>query len=188
MDLQKVLDSRFYEFAISIITIVVYIILRFISSRLISRQQKKHELDKARSVYANKFFNITWLSLLLLAFGLIWDVSFKGLFASFFAVAGIALFASWSILSNITASVLLFFNFPFKIGSQIKILDEAEKEFKNIIFLSFEQEKDKAIAKQLGIDYWTTIVIYQNNKEIYRSIGQTSKEKIYLAIKSASNS
>ena len=72
--------------------------------------------------------------------------------------------------------------------AQIKILDEAEKEFKNIIFLSFEQEKDKAIAKQLGIDYWTTIVIYQNNKEIYRSIGQTSKEKIYLAIKSASNS
>ena len=67
-------------------------------------------------------------------------------------------------------------------------LDEAEKEFKNIIFLSFEQEKDKAIAKQPGIDYWTTIVIYQNNKEIYRSIGQTSKEKIYLAIKSASNS
>lgn len=72
--------------------------------------------------------------------------------------------------------------------AQIKILDEAEKEFKNIIFLSFEQEKDKAIAKQLGIDYWTTIVIYQNNKEIYRSIGQTSKEKIYLAIKSANNS
>ena len=35
------------------------------------------------------------------------------------------------------------------------------------------------IAKLLNIKYWTTIVIYQNNKEIYRSIGETNKEKIY---------
>ena len=68
--------------------------------------------------------------------------------------------------------------------AQIKILDQAEKEFTDILFLSFEQEKDKTIAKQLGIDYWTTIVIYQNNKEIYRSIGQMNKDKIYSVIKS----
>ena len=67
---------------------------------------------------------------------------------------------------------------------QIKILDQAEKEFSNILFLSFEQTKDKTIAKQLGIAYWTTIVIYKNNKEVYRSIGQTNKEKIYEVIKS----
>ena len=68
--------------------------------------------------------------------------------------------------------------------AQIKILDQAEKEFGDILFLSFEQEKDKAIAKKLGIDYWTTIVIYQNNIEVYRSIGQMNKDKIYSAIKS----
>ena len=61
---------------------------------------------------------------------------------------------------------------------------QAENEFKEILFLSFEQTKDKNIARLLGIDYWTTIVIYKNNKEIYRSIGQTEKSKIYLAIKS----
>ena len=69
--------------------------------------------------------------------------------------------------------------------AQIKILDQAEKEFGDILFLSFEQEKDKTIAKQLGIDYWTTIVIYQNNKEVYRSIGQMNKDKIYSTIKSS---
>ena len=68
--------------------------------------------------------------------------------------------------------------------AQIKILNQAEKEFDDILFLSFEQVKDKAIAKQLGIDYWTTIVIYQNNKEVYRSIGQMNKDKIYSTIKS----
>ena len=68
--------------------------------------------------------------------------------------------------------------------AQIKILDQAQKEFKDILFLSFEQTKDKDIAKQLGIDYWTTIVVYKNNKEVYRSIGQTNKTKIYELIKS----
>ena len=68
--------------------------------------------------------------------------------------------------------------------AQIKILDQAENEFKDILFLSFEQTKDKEIAKQLGIDYWTTIVVYKNSKEVHRSIGQTNKAKIYELIKS----
>ena len=66
---------------------------------------------------------------------------------------------------------------------QIKILNQAKNEFKDVLFLSFEQTEYKEIAKSLDIDYWTTIVIYQNNKEIYRSIGQTNKEKIYSQIK-----
>ena len=69
-------------------------------------------------------------------------------------------------------------------AKQVKILDQAKKDFKNIVFLSFEQTKDKEIAKSLGIDYWTTIVVYENDKEISRTIGQTNKDKIYLQIKS----
>ena len=67
---------------------------------------------------------------------------------------------------------------------QIKILDQAQKEFSDILFLSYEQTVDKDIAKQLGIDYWTTIVVYRNDKEVHRSIGQTNKAKIYELIKS----
>ena len=69
-------------------------------------------------------------------------------------------------------------------AKQVKILDQAKKDFKNIVFLSFEQTKDKEIAKSLGINYWTTIVVYKDNKEISRTIGQTNKDKIYLQIKS----
>ena len=68
--------------------------------------------------------------------------------------------------------------------AQIKILNQAQKEFPQILFLSFEQEQEKGIAKQLEIDYWTTIVIFKNNKEVYRSIGQMNKDKIYSALKS----
>ena len=69
-------------------------------------------------------------------------------------------------------------------GKQIKILDEAENKFNDILFLSFEQQKDKEIAKFLNIEYWTTIIIYKDNIEIYRSIGETEKSKIHSAISS----
>ena len=65
---------------------------------------------------------------------------------------------------------------------QVNILDQAEKKFKDVLFLSFEQKKANEIANFLKIDYWTTIVVYKNNKEIYRSIGETDKSEIYLAI------
>ena len=69
-------------------------------------------------------------------------------------------------------------------AEQVKILEQAKKDFKDTIFLSFEQTKDKNIAQFLDIAYWTTIVVYKNNKEISRTIGQTNKEEIYTQIKS----
>jgi thioredoxin 1 len=68
-------------------------------------------------------------------------------------------------------------------GKQTKILNQAEKEFNEIIFLSYEQSKNKDIAKKLGIKHWTTIVVYKGKNEVFRIIGQTNKEKIYSAIK-----
>ena len=44
--------------------------------------------------------------------------------SSIFAVVGIALFAQWSILSNITASMIIFFGFPYRVNDRIKILDK----------------------------------------------------------------
>ena len=67
-------------------------------------------------------------------------------------------------------------------SKQTKILDQAEKEFKDIIFLSYEQSKNKDIAQKLDIKFWTTIVVYKGNTEVARIIGQTDKKTIYSAI------
>ena len=67
-------------------------------------------------------------------------------------------------------------------SKQTKILDQAEKEFGDIVFLSYEQSKNKDIAQKLGIKFWTTIVVYKGKNEIARIIGQTDKETIYSAI------
>ena len=67
-------------------------------------------------------------------------------------------------------------------SKQTKILNQAKKEFKDIIFLSYEQSKNKNIAELLNIKFWTTIVVYKGNNEIVRIVGQTDKEIIYSAI------
>tara|TARA_B110001450_G_C17543316_1_gene449522 strand:+ start:144 stop:515 length:372 start_codon:yes stop_codon:yes gene_type:complete len=68
-------------------------------------------------------------------------------------------------------------------AAQVAILKDAKKEFKDVLFLSFEQTVDKDVASFLKIDYWTTIVVYKNNQEISRTIGETNKSKIYANIK-----
>ena len=68
-------------------------------------------------------------------------------------------------------------------ASQMKALKDVEKDFKNLVYLNFDV-REKDIAKQLNIQFQTTLVIYKGNKEVYRSLGELSKEKIYKAINS----
>ena len=68
-------------------------------------------------------------------------------------------------------------------AKQKPILEKAKKDFKNIIFMNFEQNKNKDIAKLLKIDYWTTIVVYKDNKELAREIGLYNERDIYNLIK-----
>jgi len=65
---------------------------------------------------------------------------------------------------------------------QTKILNEAQKDFPDVIFLSYEQTKHKDIAKLLNVNYWATIIVYKNSKEVAKVIGVTSKSDIYSLI------
>ena len=54
-------------------------------------------------------------------------------------------------------------------ASQMKALKDVEKDFDNLIYLTFDVT-NREIAKQLNIQFQTTLVIYKNNKEVYRSL------------------
>ena len=69
-------------------------------------------------------------------------------------------------------------------AGQMKILQKAEKDFENIKYFSFEVT-NKEISNLFKVEYQTTLLIFKNNEEIYRSIGETSKEEIYKAIESS---
>lgn len=86
-----------------------------------------------RSIDANRrkvILNLIYFSIYILTFillGIIWGVNMNQLtlfVSSVLAVLGVGFFAQWSILSNLTSSVILFFNHPVRIGDRIRILDK----------------------------------------------------------------
>jgi len=69
-------------------------------------------------------------------------------------------------------------------ASQMKVLDKAKNDFENIEYFKFDV-RNKEIANLLNVQYQTTLLIFKDNKEIYRSVGETSKDLIYKAIQSS---
>ena len=69
-------------------------------------------------------------------------------------------------------------------ASQMKVLKKAKDDFVNIEYFSFDVT-DREIANFFNVQYQTTLLIFKDNKEVYRSIGETTKELIYEAIQSS---
>ena len=69
-------------------------------------------------------------------------------------------------------------------ASQMKVLNKAKNDFNNIEYFTFDVT-NKEIAKLFDVQYQTTLLIFKDNKEVYRSIGETTKDLIYNAIKSS---
>ena len=69
-------------------------------------------------------------------------------------------------------------------AGQMKILNKAKNDFDNIEYFTFDVT-NKKIAELFNVQYQTTLLIFKDNKEVYRSIGETTKDLIYEAIKSS---
>ena len=67
-------------------------------------------------------------------------------------------------------------------ASQMKVLNKANKEFDNVEYFAFDVT-NKEISNLFNVEYQSTILIFKDNKEVYRSIGETSKKEIYKVIK-----
>ena len=74
-------------------------------------------------------------------------------------------------------------------ASQMKVLNKAKNDgklfdikFDNIEYFSFDVT-NKDIASLLNVKFQTTLLIFKDNKEVYRSLGETTENLIYEAIK-----
>ncbi|WP_158970998.1 mechanosensitive ion channel domain-containing protein [Paraglaciecola sp. L3A3] len=103
----------------------------FIATRLST--SAIHRFGAARDVSQFRMqYIIKTVNMALGAFCFILLIPFMGVeysqvsifLSSVFAVLGVALFAQWSILSNITASLVIFFGFPYRVGDHIRIMDK----------------------------------------------------------------
>ncbi|MBI2259545.1 MAG: mechanosensitive ion channel [Flavobacteriia bacterium] len=150
----KIFEPYFYQIVFTIIIIVLWLAVGFVSNRTIRKIREKFNVSKDR---VTMIFKITKLinSLIALIFIItIWGVDKKELlvfFTSIITVIGIAFFASWSFLSNITAGIILFFSDQCRIGEDIKIVD---KDF----YIS---------GKIVNISFFFIHLINEQNEKIY---------------------
>lgn len=116
-----------HELIISGILVMVMIVLRMVSTNLVRRFAKTSHIIEYRTNLVIKYIHLLINILALIAVVVIWGVHPKDIFiavSSIATVVGVAMVAQWSILSNITSGVILFFSFPFKIGDSIRIHDK----------------------------------------------------------------
>ncbi len=67
--------------------------------------------------------NVTFV----LSVAMLWGVTPQNLIISLstvLAFLGVAMFAQWSVLSNITAGIVMFFSAPYHVGNPIRIIDK----------------------------------------------------------------
>ncbi len=87
----------------------------------------RRALGDLRVLYMTRLMNIGMVFCCIVVVCLILGLGYSEIsvfLSSIFAVVGIAMFAQWSILSNVTASMIIFFGFPYKVGDRIKVLDK----------------------------------------------------------------
>ena len=109
----------------TLIILILHIILYFVFKTIINNFLKKTRLERGRRKMAIRAVQLfSTLTAIILLTG-VWGFKQNeiALFASSILTAvGIAFFAQWSLLSNITSSILIFFNHPIKLGDSIKVL------------------------------------------------------------------
>jgi small-conductance mechanosensitive channel len=131
--------------------------LRIIISSLVRRFARVTHKIEHRTNLVVKYLHLLTNILALIAV-LIWGVQAKDIIiaiSSITTVVGVAMFAQWSILSNITSGIILFFSFPFKIGDIIRIHD---KDFPIVAEIEDIRAFHVALKTKEG-----EMIIYPNN-------------------------
>jgi small-conductance mechanosensitive channel len=133
--MKEIIEAHLIQILQSVTIVVVFLVLRLILNGLVVRFAKRSERVEHRTGLILKHIVFATIFFILIGLTMVWGVEFRDLgwvMSSVFAVIGIGFFAQWSILSNITSGIIMFFTFPYKIGDFIKIHDK-EYTFEGVI-------------------------------------------------------
>ncbi len=111
------------------IVIGVLLFAHYLTRRVIKNFLKKFKFTNQRRKLTIKIINLLFTITAIVFISAIWGVKQSDIvvfISSVMAILGIGFFAQWSLLSNITAGLILFFNHPLKLGDHIKLI---EKDF-----------------------------------------------------------
>lgn len=126
-DILSIITDHLPQIIASAIIILLTPSSKYIVGKIIRKYGSLTLKSEPRTLHIIQVINILINFTCLVALAIIWGVQPQNMLvalSSIFAVIGVAMFAQWSILSNITAGIIIFFTTPFKIGDEIHILDK----------------------------------------------------------------
>ncbi len=179
------LESKDTVIKVAIVALTVllaFIAIKFLK-RFVRQTAQRHEMPPARSHVIVRFGQTLIYLTALVVVSTVLGFGVEGIFfatSSFFAIVGIAFFANWSILSNATASVILYFAFPFRIGDRLLI--ENEPRFSGtltdvtLFYLRIENEHGSIITVPANIAIQKIVTI--------QTAADARQQKLALAAKS----
>lgn len=163
---------------VTFILLAIFIIIRFIIRKLVIKLGKSNNINIARVRLINRYSTVVLAILFIFAESFVFGIDSSDIavvFSSVFAVIGVALFAIWSILSNVTSGVIMFFSFPYKVGDKISIHD---KDFPIEAII----EDIRAFQLHLRLDNGD-LVTYPNNLMLQKAVTLVQKNAIDAEIK-----
>ena len=149
---------NYYNWLFTAVVLGAFILSTNMTSHFVTELGKKKRAAPERAIYVSKIINFALASVSLFVLFFIWGVDYNGVLlfgSSVIAIGGVALFAQWSILSNLTASVVIFFNYPARIGDYVRIID-AENTLEGKIV-------DIKVFQVLLVDSEGNLINYPNN-------------------------
>lgn len=187
------LDFYGNRFVLTLITLALLFLLRFIVYKTINKVATKWERIHTRTSLIKKFVNYILAFLLIVFMPLIWGFQPKDVtlfLSSIFAVIGIAFFAQWSILSNITSGIIMFFTFPYRIGDFIKIHEGEDSIYGYIedirTFQVIIRSLDNSIVtfpNSMMLQKGVSILDTKNIEEVKKIIERKAKEEDDIELK-----
>lgn len=172
------MESQKIQIIETAIVLVLYIICYFIAKNLINNFLKKTKIERGRRKMAIRAVQLFTTIVAVTIITGIWGFKQNqiALFAgSILTAIGIAFFAQWSLLSNITSSILIFFNHPVKIGNRIKVLHkdynfEGEVTDMNYLFVYLKTDTNEIITIPNSH-------FFMNSYSVYEPSGQNVENK-----------
>lgn len=143
-----------FQIAETIIVIIVFLITKLITKKVIGKIGTKYKYQSGRIKITKKIVGGLLLIMLTILLMLIWGVDQSELIlflSTILTILGIAFFAQWSIISNITSTLIIFFNYPVKIGDSLTIMDkdyqiEGKLSDIGVFFIIIKTKENKKIT------------------------------------------
>jgi small-conductance mechanosensitive channel len=158
----------FQTLAVVLLLVIVKLLLRALVINLLG---KLHLAPERRRIIT-KINNILLFLVAFVLLTAIWGVDSDQVtvyITSALTILGVGFFAQWSILSNLTSSMILFFNHPVRIGGRIKILDkdypiEGVVENISLFFMYIRTENHGLVTIPNVLVLQKTIALESENK------------------------